>query len=254
MNHIIGGDFLDKLKDFYSDYRDYILFSFSLIVFIIVSVFIFYYFSSSISTLRGQIKDRPVVEEKKEVTDSEKYAVNIKGEVKRPGVYYLDKNKRVIDVVNKAGGFTSKADSFANNLSMKIKDEMVIVIYSKDEIDDYIKTKEKESKVEEKCTNDIIQNDSCAKYSYDSKEETKTTSKTKNSKSSEEKQSEENKLVSINTATKEELMTVSGIGESKAEAIIEYRKTKKFESIEEIKEVSGIGDALFEKIKDYITT
>ena len=48
-------------------------------------------------------------------------------------------------------------------------------------------------------------------------------------------------------------MTLSGIGESKADAIIEYRKKKKFESIEEIKEVSGIGDALFEKIKDNIT-
>ena len=48
-------------------------------------------------------------------------------------------------------------------------------------------------------------------------------------------------------------MTVSGIGESKALSIIEYRKTKRFEKIEDIKNVSGIGDKLFEKIKEYIT-
>lgn len=246
--------FIETIKDIYSEYKEYILFLLLLILLILTSIGITYYLSNDISKLKKELKEKPVVEVKNETKETKKYVVDIKGAVKTPGVYVLDKNSRVIDVVNKAGGFTSKADSFANNLSMKIKDEMVIIIYSKDEIDDYIKTKEKESKVEEKCKNDIIQNDSCAKYSYDSKEETKTTSKTKNSKSSEEKQSEENKLVSINTATKEELMTVSGIGESKAEAIIEYRKTKKFENIEEIKEVSGIGDALFEKIKDYITT
>ena len=48
-------------------------------------------------------------------------------------------------------------------------------------------------------------------------------------------------------------MTLSGIGESKAKAIIEYRSKKKFNTIEELKEVSGIGDSLFEKIKGNIT-
>ena len=58
----------------------------------------------------------------------------------------------------------------------------------------------------------------------------------------------------LNTATKEELMTLSGIGESKAEAIIKYREDNgTFKTIEEIKNVSGIGDAAFEKIKDSIT-
>ena len=65
---------------------------------------------------------------------------------------------------------------------------------------------------------------------------------------------ENNKLVNINSASKDELMTVSGIGESKANNIIEYRTTNgNFKSIEEIKNVSGIGDALFEKIKNSIT-
>ena len=60
-------------------------------------------------------------------------------------------------------------------------------------------------------------------------------------------------LININTASKEELMELSGIGEVIADRIIEYRNKNKFKSIEDIKNVSGIGDAMYEKIKDYIT-
>ena len=63
-----------------------------------------------------------------------------------------------------------------------------------------------------------------------------------------------NQLININTASKTELTTLSGIGDVKAEAIITYRTTVgSFKSIEDILNVSGIGDAVFEKIKDYIT-
>lgn len=55
--------------------------------------------------------------------------------------------------------------------------------------------------------------------------------------------------VNINTASKEELMTLKGIGETTAEAIIEYRKENKFTKIEDIKNVKGIGDKKFEAIK-----
>lgn len=63
-----------------------------------------------------------------------------------------------------------------------------------------------------------------------------------------------NNLININTATLSELMNIPKIGESKANAIIEYRNKKGgFSSIEEIKEVSGIGDGLYEEIKAFIT-
>ena len=58
--------------------------------------------------------------------------------------------------------------------------------------------------------------------------------------------------VNINTAPKEELMLLNNIGKSKAEAIIEYRKTKPFENIEDIMNVKGIGLKMFERIKDNI--
>ena len=60
-------------------------------------------------------------------------------------------------------------------------------------------------------------------------------------------------LVNINTADKSSLMTLPGIGESRAEAIIQYRETEgAFQTIEEIMNVSGIKESAYNKIKDYI--
>lgn len=244
---------MEKFLDIYNKYRDYVLFVLLFIIFMGVQAFIFWYFSNDMNNLKSTLQDKKV-EEKDESSKSVQFVVDIKGEVKKPGVYILDEGKRVIDVVKKAGGFTVYADTSANNLSKKITDEMVIIIYSENEIADYLATKEKEEKLEEKCNTDIIVNNSCIESSSDT--ENDSDSIENNDKTDEEassSNSDKNKQVSLNSASKEELMTLSGIGESKADAIIEYRKKKKFESIEEIKEVSGIGDALFEKIKDNIT-
>ena len=60
--------------------------------------------------------------------------------------------------------------------------------------------------------------------------------------------------VNINTATKEELMTIPGVGTAKADQIISYRnKNGFFEKIEELMSISGIKEGLFEKMKEYIT-
>lgn len=58
--------------------------------------------------------------------------------------------------------------------------------------------------------------------------------------------------VNINTASKEELTGLDGIGEKTAEKIIEYREKQKFTDIEELKEVNGIGEKKFEKIKEQV--
>ncbi len=60
-------------------------------------------------------------------------------------------------------------------------------------------------------------------------------------------------LININTCSKEELMTLSGIGEKTADSIMEYRSKTRFEKIEDIKKINGIGDQKFNNIKDQIT-
>lgn len=177
--------------------------------------------------------DAPEVQQEKEI---EEYMVDIKGEVVTPGIYKLEKSSRVIDVIEKAGGLTQNADTTVINLSKIITDEMVIIVYSKQEVKNWIKIKEQEEYLQEKCKiseEGKVENDACID---DNKKEGTQQSK-----------------VNINTASKEELMTLSGIGEAKAEEIISYRKTNPFKTIEELKNVSGIGDTIYEEIKDHIT-
>ncbi|WP_044747674.1 helix-hairpin-helix domain-containing protein [Aeribacillus alveayuensis] len=72
--------------------------------------------------------------------------------------------------------------------------------------------------------------------------------------SNDNNQSPSNNKININNATMEELQTLTGIGPSKAEAIISYREENgPFQAVDEIKNVSGIGEKSFEKIKDNIT-
>lgn len=60
--------------------------------------------------------------------------------------------------------------------------------------------------------------------------------------------------IDLNTATREELMTLPGVGESKADLIIQYREEHgKFQNIEDVMNISGIKEGLFAKIKDNIT-
>ena len=140
----------------------------------------------------------------------------------------------MIDVIEKAGGLTEEADTSVINLSKKITDEMVIIVYSKSQVQEFEKTKETEKIVQQKCAeNEIysLKNDACISVS-----------------------SEINGKININTASKEELMTLQGIGESKAKEIIKYRETNgNFNSIDEIKNINGIGDNLFASIKENIT-
>lgn len=172
--------------------------------------------------------------------------VDIKGAVNNPNVYMIEDGKRVVDAINIAGGILENADTSIINLSKKLTDEMCIIIYTKEEIEEYRKQGLETKEIVKKLEEDLLQvNDYNDAQIKESRTDSSSTS-TGNSK--------QNKMISINTATKEELLTLSGIGESRADSIIKYREENgKFKTIEDIKNVSGIGDALFEKIKDNIT-
>ncbi len=167
------------------------------------------------------------------------YKVEIKGEVVNPGVYEVASDSRVIDVIELAGGLLSDADTSVNNLGKLVEDEMVIIIYSQEEVKNFNSVVQSEEEKNSKCSNfSAIQNDSCIESNNNDRDQKNVTV---------------NKI-SINKASKEELMSLSGIGEAKATSIIAYRNTNgSFKTIEEIMKVSGIGESVFAKIKDYIT-
>ena len=215
-----------------------------LLVFIVVLIGFIY--SNYVTIKNNDYVDKEVVSEDKETKKEEKQIlkVDIKGEIKKPGVYEIEENDRVIDIINKAGGLTKRSNTDHINLSKKLKDESVIIIYSDDEIEKFIKDnkeiktiiKYEPIEIEKECPNNI-NNSNIIEEKKDNKTEDNSS----------------DKLININSATKEELMTLTGVGESKAELIISYRNVSKFENIEDIKKVKSIGDSLFEKIKDNIT-
>ena len=165
------------------------------------------------------------------LTKEDKYFVDIKGAVKKPGVYEVTKGSIVNDIIKLAGGLKSNAYTKNINLSQVTNPEMVIYIYTESEI----KKLTTPVVTNTTCTTNVIEVNNCI---------TSTTKKVENTTSN---------LVNINTASKEELMDLTGIGASKADAIIKYRTESKFVSIEDLKNVSGIGDSLYDSIKNNIT-
>lgn len=226
-------------------------FKYIIVCIVIISLlgisYLFYYNSNKeVKEDTVVIKKKDTKEENKDTKgETQKYIyVDIKGSVANPNVYMIEEGKRVIDAINTAGGILENADTSILNLSKKLTDEMCIIVYTKEEIDEYRKQGLESKEIVKKLEEDLLQvND----YNDAQIKENKTIMSNKTSNTSNEK-------ISINTATKEELLTLSGIGESKADAIVKYREENgEFKTIEDIKNVSGIGDALFEKIKDNIT-
>ena len=212
----------------------------------VVFIFIGTYFMFKDNTYNLEVENKLASnKEEKKNTSSKTIYVDVKGAVKNPGVYELSNTGRVIDAINLAGGLSDLADTINLNLSKKLSDEMIIIVYTKTELSTYYKKNNNRNAVcaslECVCIDDY--NDACISKESSNKSNSKTDNTTKST----------NSKVSINTASKEELMSLSGIGESKAEKIITYRNDNgKFNSIEDLKKVSGIGDSIFEKIKDKI--
>lgn len=149
--------------------------------------------------------------------EQESIAIHVCGQVKNPGVYTLAKGARVSDAIDAAGGLTKEAAGDFINQAQKLEDEQQVYVLSQEE------AKESPKEVQQEKNNDS--------------------------------HSENTGLININQATREELMTLPGIGEAKADMIITYREEHgKFASIEDIKNISGIKDGVFNKICDLITT
>lgn len=152
-------------------------------------------------------------------TESDKIFVDIKGAVRKEGVYELTSGSRVTDVVKLAGGFTDDADKKSVNLAEKVADEAVIYV----------------ARVGEEVT------------------PASTPSQAKNTAASGAQQDADSAQINLNTATLEELQTISGIGAKRAQDIIDYRDNNGgFSSVDDLKNVSGIGEKTLEKLKSEV--
>lgn len=148
---------------------------------------------------------------------SDTVLVHICGEVQTPGVYELTADSRICDVLLLAGGFTADADTEAVNMAAGIEDGMQIVIPAETD------------RVPETTENSFYR-----------------TGETAAGKT-------ESQPVNINTADKETLMSLPGIGAGKAEAVIAYREAGgAFKDIQDIMLVDGIKEGVYAKIKDKI--
>lgn len=158
--------------------------------------------------------------------EKEEIVVHIAGEVKKPGIVRIKDGSRIADIIEQAGGLTDQANLTNINLAYIVEDGQKITIPSKQEqeVKEYISNQSGEGVIRENPEINTIQSATI-----------------KNTK------------VNINKATKEELQSLSGIGESTAQKIIDYRKENgEFKQIEDLKNVSGIGDAKYNAIKDNI--
>lgn len=224
-----------------------------------ILVFLLYFNNNRNDNSSNEFEDI-LIKEEKEVVDSIDnndikcmVTVDIKGEVVMPGLYQIECDKRIYDVINLAGGTTKNADTSVLNLSKKVFDEMVIIIYSKKEVENFNKVQQEETKKNEECQNKTeVRNDACIE------EKNKTTTDVIITESNINTNSTTNNeiidIININKASQIELTKLPGIGDSKALMIIEYRNTNGFfKTIDEIKNVKGIGNSIFEKIKAHIT-
>lgn len=237
-----GGIFIEYLENIKNYLRENLICLLILVMVVLSLVFDIYQLvlKKNDNNTQNWVEEKNIIKEDDVNNDdlkplTEKVKVDIKGAVKKPNVYEVENNKIVNDIIKLAGGLNSNADTTNINLSRKVFNEMVIYI------------PKKASKQPVTIINDAIvkENDTIVNFSPNKDQTSDAVENVPNDK--------ENIKVNINTASLEQLMTISGIGEAKAKSIIEYRQTSPFKNIEDIKNISGIGDSLFEKIKEYIT-
>ncbi len=220
--------------------KKYYLHVLCIILFVILSICCIYLYN--LEDNKDIILEEPILEvttTETIITSTSKdritFYVDVKGSVKKPGVYEFQEGDKIIDAINKAGGLSKNANTSNINLAKKLSSEMVVYIFNNKEL-----TTKKNIEIVTSFIVETIEVNNCITTNT-----TTTTKPTTTEVSS--------KLVNINTASITELTSIPGIGESKAISIINYRQENKFNTIEDIMNVTGIGEALFAKIKDYST-
>ena len=177
-------------------------------------------------------------EEAKDEEVQVEVVVHVCGQVMSPGVYTLKSGSRLYEAIESAGGMTEEADSEYLNQADLVRDGSKIYVPSREET--------KELNADDRMSSDDILN------AVTSSQEIRADEGLDGRRCGDS--DETGDKVNINTATKEQLMTLKGVGESKADSIISYREANgPFSSIEDIMNITGIKEGLFNKVKDQIT-
>lgn len=245
---------MEVIIDYYNKYKKNIYIAVVILLLIIMIGIGFYKSNSIVYASEVGLEEDLTYEQEDLIIESEinYIAIDIKGMVNNPGLYRLEEGSVVYDAIKASGGLLEDADTSVINLSKRLEDEMVIIIYSKDDInrimleDAYLEFSQTEI-------------DQYLKDTYDELiRETLKIFVESNVVFDDVLENNEDEylgevLININTASIDELVLIPYIGTEKAKDIIEYRDENGFfESIEDIMNVSGIGEATFEKLKDSI--
>lgn len=183
----------------------------------------------SIEEASDALADNTEKTENIETNDSQSFVVYVSGYVNNPGVYELSAGSRVIDAIDAAGGYSKEAYDNYLNLASLIADGQMIYVPSEEEVESGSIERGVASGADGSGVGGVTGGNGGGNSSGSGA------------------------LVNINQASKEELMTLPGIGESKADKIIAYREENgRFSTPEGIMEISGIKDGLYNKIKDKI--
>lgn len=191
---------------------------------VVILIIVFFLFAGNRESgnergvLKGNKDIQVTLEDKQEKNDNDSSSifVEVKGAVKKPGVYSFQSGARMEEAIRRAGGFTSKADTLDINQAAKLEDSMMIYVRKQGEIERATQT--------QTATTDIPSD------------------------------IEKSQAVNVNQADAAELQTINGIGPAKAEAIIMYREEHgEFQQIEDLRNISGFGEKTIERLKSELT-
>jgi competence protein ComEA len=209
--------YLEKIKDFAAAHRQLVIGMGVItgVVFLVVASVIFF-----LAGFKEPVAVAPLAAPEKSSAVrpvSETALADIKGAVNKPGVYEVTSNDRIVDLVKKAGGFSATADDSKINLAQHVTDQLVVYV----------------PEIGEAWPEEVTPTSLSPAASGNQEDDSK---------------------ININTADQAKLKELAGIGEKKAQEIINYReKHGPYQTIEAITEVSGIGEKTLENIQDMIT-
>lgn len=215
---------MEWLHNLWDDYRRELVTA--IVVIVIVITYLLTHGFSGVLPGKIQSDTQPVAASSQVASGSShlssgKVVVDVKGAVNKPGVYHLSHGARVQEAITAAGGLRNDADGNQINLAKQLLDAQALYIPAKGE--------------------QVPAGMGTAMSGSSSSGDASATTST------------DHEPVNLNSATKEQLTTITGIGDKKADLILQYRQEHgQFKSIDDLKNINGFGDKTVDKLRDQL--